>query len=215
MLFRSASFDAWVQARRDGAGVPAPLRRAAPVPESGGTAAEERLASIWARLLGIDAAHITAQDNFFDIGGNSLLVMQAVAAGESELGLRVDPRRYVHEPLGPLARGTTLPGVNVRQDELARVWAELLGVDRSHIQAGDNFFDLGGSSLLAMRAVAEAERQLGLKVDPRRYVYESLQQLSVPAPDEALAVAVAVATGQARPPSGLFSRVLGRLGRRP
>jgi amino acid adenylation domain-containing protein len=211
-----ASFDAWVQARRSWAGVPAPVRRAVPAPDSSGAAAEERLASIWARLLGIDAAHITAHDNFFDIGGNSLLAMQAVAACESELGLRIDPRRYVHEPLGPLARGTTLPGANVRQDELARVWAELLGVDRSHIQAGDNFFDLGGSSLLAMRAVAEAERQLGLKVDPRRYVYESLQQLSVPAPvpDDASAVTVPVASDQARPPSGLFTRLLGRLGRR-
>jgi amino acid adenylation domain-containing protein len=211
------NFDTWVQAQSSGAAMPAPMRRAALAPESGGSAAEERLASIWARLLGIDAAQITAFDNFFDIGGNSLLVMQAVAAGEIELGARVDPHRYVHEPLGKLARGATPSGVDVRQDELAHVWAELLGVDRAHIQAGDNFFDLGGSSLLAMRAVAEAECQLGLRVDPRRYVFETLQQLSVPAPvpDDASAVTVPVASDQARPPSGLFSRVLGRLGRRP
>ena len=37
---------------------------------------------------------------------------------------------------------------------------------------------MGGNSLLVMRAVVEAERMFGLKVDPRRYVNESLLQLS-------------------------------------
>uniref|UniRef100_UPI0035AF4328 amino acid adenylation domain-containing protein n=1 Tax=Aquabacterium sp. TaxID=1872578 RepID=UPI0035AF4328 len=103
--------------------------------------------------------------------------------------------------------------------QLAGIWAGLLGVDASQIQPGDNFFDLGGSSLLVMRAVAETARVLGLKIDPRRYVYESLQQLAQGssatqgAPDAGRAESIASEGAQAAQ-GGLLSRVLGRFGRR-
>jgi acyl carrier protein len=99
----------------------------------------------------------------------------------------VDPRRYVYESLGQLSGAVTatavvapdLPAAAGNEPGLARLWAELLGLDAAQIQPGDNFFDLGGSSLLAMRAVSEGESRLGLKVEPRRYVFESLRQLTV------------------------------------
>ena len=60
---------------------------------------------------------------------------------------------------------------------IAEVWRELLGV--SQIGLRDNFFDLGGHSLLAVRAVAAIEDRTGLKLHPRRLVFESLAQLGV------------------------------------
>jgi len=36
-----------------------------------------------------------------------------------------------------------------------------------------------------MRAVSEGEQKLGLKIDPRRYVYESLRQLAATTPASA------------------------------
>jgi amino acid adenylation domain-containing protein len=59
---------------------------------------------------------------------------------------------------------------------LAVIWTELLQIQG--IERSDNFFDLGGNSLLAMQAIAEAQKQLGRSVDARRYVMESLMQLS-------------------------------------
>lgn len=47
------------------------------------------------------------------------------------------------------------------QKTLANVWADLLGIDRVGID--DNFFDLGGNSLLSIQAVAQLEGQ-GLKL---------------------------------------------------
>jgi amino acid adenylation domain-containing protein len=64
---------------------------------------------------------------------------------------------------------------------LADIWAELLGA--GDIRATDNFFDLGGHSLLAMRAIAEMDKRLGRRVNPRRYIFETLEQIAA-APDE-------------------------------
>ncbi|MBT2301354.1 amino acid adenylation domain-containing protein [Variovorax paradoxus] len=59
---------------------------------------------------------------------------------------------------------------------IAGIWSELLGVEK--IGRTDNFFDLGGHSLMAMRSVAAIEALLGWKVAPRRLIYESLQQVA-------------------------------------
>jgi acyl carrier protein len=54
---------------------------------------------------------------------------------------------------------------NRRRDvehSVREVWRDLLGVDKA--QEGDNFFDLGGDSMLAMVAVASLEKTLAIKL---------------------------------------------------
>ena len=187
---------------------------------------QRALAELWARLLGIDPVQIEGHDNFFDLGGSSLLAMRAVADAETLLGLKIDPRRFVFETLQQLSIpiGTSPQAAfpdaasgagNTNEVRLGEIWARLLGISTAQIDGVDNFFDLGGSSLLAMRAVAEAERSLGLKIEPARMVYETLQQLSVPAS----ATQLAANSGDREQASetdksGLLSRVFGRFGRR-
>ena len=48
----------------------------------------------------------------------------------------------------------------------------------NEIRPDETFFDLGGDSLLAMRVIQQAEQVMGFRVEPRRYVYETLAQLS-------------------------------------
>jgi amino acid adenylation domain-containing protein len=67
------------------------------------TDAEKALASIWAELLQIQGIERT--DNFFDLGGNSLLAMQAVRAAGQHFSVQLDPRRYLLESLAVLAQG--------------------------------------------------------------------------------------------------------------
>lgn len=63
---------------------------------------------------------------------------------------------------------------------LIGIWQGLLGIQ--DIGAKDNFFELGGNSLLAMVAIEEARKALGIDIDARRFVFETLGQLaSVPA----------------------------------
>ncbi len=65
------------------------------------------------------------------------------------------------------------------QARLAQVWASALNIDVNDIRPTDNFFDLGGDSLLAMRVMQQAEQGLGFQVEARRYVFENLAQLAV------------------------------------
>jgi amino acid adenylation domain-containing protein len=58
----------------------------------------------------------------------------------------------------------------VLEEEVAQVWAEVLGVER--IGSNDSFWDLGGHSLLATRALARLEASFGVTL-PLRSLFAS------------------------------------------
>ena len=61
---------------------------------------------------------------------------------------------------------------------LSRVWREVLGLPPFEIARSDNFFDLGGDSLQAGRVATEFQRLCGVRLEPRRLLFESLAQLA-------------------------------------
>jgi amino acid adenylation domain-containing protein len=98
------------------------------------------------------------------------------------------------------------------QQALVQVWQEVLGVDDVGLQ--DNFFELGGTSLGAMQVAQRLEQRLeGRRVSPRRYVFETLEQLAAALDAEEAAAAVTTETPAApasRAPTaapGLFQRL--------
>jgi amino acid adenylation domain-containing protein len=99
---------------------------------------------------------------------------------------------------------------------LAEVWRELLGVQTIGVQ--DNFLDLGGHSLLIMRAVAMLHTRGGVDLSPRSFVFQTLGQIA--AECDALAGTVVAsdagraATIEPTPSRGLFGRLLSRFGKR-
>ncbi|MGK6309022.1 amino acid adenylation domain-containing protein [Variovorax sp. DT-64] len=95
------------------------------------------------------------------------------------------------------------------QAKLAQIWASALTIDVNDIRANDNFFDLGGDSLLAMRVVQQAEQVMGFRVEPRRYVFESLGQLASAAAGTPLQAEPAAAADGGAKRGGLLGRVLG------
>ncbi|MEV7298646.1 amino acid adenylation domain-containing protein [Streptomyces clavifer] len=60
------------------------------------TPAEETLAGIWQDVLHLD--RIGVHDNFFDLGGHSLLVTRLVARIRDEMGVEVPPQRFFEDP---------------------------------------------------------------------------------------------------------------------
>jgi hypothetical protein len=65
---------------------------------------------------------------------------------------------------------------------LAGIWSEVLKVDRVGLQ--DNFFDLGGHSLLSLRVAAAVAARTGWRMDPRVLFFQSLGQIAAAASRE-------------------------------
>jgi hypothetical protein len=59
---------------------------------------------------------------------------------------------------------------------IAGIWREVLRTER--IGAHDNFFDLGGHSLLSMRVISRVEKQTGQRIHPREILFQTLEQLA-------------------------------------
>jgi len=65
------------------------------------TATEQAAARIWSSVLGVDTVGL--YDNFFDLGGYSLQLVEVLAAIEQQLGVRVNPAYVQTQTLGQLA----------------------------------------------------------------------------------------------------------------
>ena len=72
---------------------------------------------------------------------------------------------------------------------MAGIWREILQVER--VGAEDNFFDLGGHSLLSLRVAAAVHKQLGWRMDARTLFFQDLRQV--------VAIAAAGQGGAGRP----------------
>nr|QEO73592.1 condensation domain-containing protein [uncultured bacterium] len=76
-------------------------------------------------------------------------------------------RRALPEPDAVVDTGTPyVPPRNPVEARLTEAWAEILGVDRVGVQ--DDFFDLGGDSILSIRAISRAREVLGVELSPRQ-----------------------------------------------
>ena len=62
------------------------------------------------------------------------------------------------------------------EEDLAGLWSEVLKVERVGIN--DNFFDLGGHSLLCLQMVARIEQATGTRVSPRLLLLNTLGQVA-------------------------------------
>jgi acyl carrier protein len=81
-------------------------------------------------------------------------------------GVRPDLERSYAPPETPI------------EESLAAAWSEVLGVDR--VGRDDDFFDLGGHSLIAVRMLARVQEQLGVEL-PLGTVFEypTVRELAV------------------------------------
>ena len=68
------------------------------------TYAEKRLADIWADLLNMKSEEISIYDNFFEIGGHSLLSMQAIIRVKEITGIKLNPRVIILNSLENMAK---------------------------------------------------------------------------------------------------------------
>ena len=80
------------------------------------------------------------------------------------------------QPVAAGATATVTSAVSPTEAVLIEVWQQVLGL--RDITPADNFFDLGGTSLLVMQAMNRLQARLGRQVTPRRFVFETLGQIA-------------------------------------
>jgi amino acid adenylation domain-containing protein len=105
---------------------------------------------------------------------------------------KVDRRALLESFIESRREAVYMPPAAPLEQLIAGIWQELLRVER--IDRHDNFFDLGGHSLLSVRFVAKFQEATGLRINPRELVFQTLAQLAaahadtitVQLPDEGL-----------------------------
>jgi len=147
------------------------------------TVLEERLAALMAEALGRE--RIGIHDSFFDLGGHSLLATRVTARVARELGVELPVSALFLAPtVAKLAErleqgeASSAPSISAPRRErsvgtapyeaprspiekrLTELWAAVLGYERVGIH--DDFFDLGGHSLLGARLILEVREAFGV-----------------------------------------------------
>ncbi|MBZ9752278.1 amino acid adenylation domain-containing protein [Deinococcus sp. HMF7604] len=119
------------------------------------TPTEQRIAAVWSDLLGVPYGSISATDNFFDLGGNSLAALRVALLLEGRVTL-LDVMR--HSQLSTLARVADEKAAATAQI-LHRVSAADLPVDRTLICV-----PYAGGNAINFQPLAQALQARGARV---------------------------------------------------
>ena len=96
--------------------------------------------------------------------------IDALEVGADGLIVRTSQR----DPLAPIDKYSA-PRTTTEK-LLARIWQDALGVDR--VGLADNFFDLGGHSLISTRVIIQMQKRLGVRLDQATMVLNTLEQIA-------------------------------------
>ncbi len=101
---------------------------------------------------------------------------------------------------------------------LAKIWQDTLGIDR--VGLNENFFDIGGHSLLSIRIIVRVDKKFGVRLDQATMVLHTLEQIAseideqrgaVEEPEAAKTQQPVAATSDASKESkGLMNKLFGR-----
>ena len=91
---------------------------------------------------------------------------------------------------------------------LAEVWQTALKLER--VSVDDNFFNIGGHSLLCFQVIDDVQRQTGIRLSPRALLLDTLEQVATSlqkAPTPSSTVAAPTATTEASLSGKLFGKL--------
>lgn len=140
---------------------------------------ENTLLQIWEETLGFSPIH--KDDNFFEIGGDSILSIQIIAKARKQ-GLVLEPNAlFEHQTIAELSLFVNSSEVastsSSFEDTLIQIWEETLGF--SPVLKDDNFFEIGGDSILSIQIIAKARKQ-GLVLEPSAlFEHQTIAELSL------------------------------------
>jgi amino acid adenylation domain-containing protein len=141
---------------------PAPAERTA-----AGPGVEEVITNIWSGTLGTN--NIGLDDDFFDLGGTSLALINVVVEMSKRFGIPLETgivaggatvRALSQAVKGKITGATQKPQV---EQTITDIWSAALGTNK--IGLDDDFFDLGGTSLALINVVVEMSKRFGIPLE--------------------------------------------------
>jgi acyl carrier protein len=105
-------------------------------------------------------------------------------------------------------QGAGLPPGTADELFIAQHWKSLLSV--TVVNKRDNFFDLGGHSLLCMQLISNIEKETGIRLTPRVFLLNTLEQVALVYQQLREAAANGAGTGNGKKGKKIFNRIIGR-----
>lgn len=125
------------------------------------TALEETVAGIWRDVLEL-AEPISRDDDFFELGGDSLQATKVIREANRQFTLKLN-----FEDLFDFSTVSALAGhietVWPIEQRVANIWKEVLRVEQ--VNREDDFFEMGGHSLLANQVLYGIAQLIGVKLN--------------------------------------------------
>ena len=143
---------------------------------------EQQLVTIWEEVLGF--APIKTTDNFFEIGGDSILSIQIVSKARKQ-GITLKANDiFEHQTIAELVLfytpQNTITANDTKkeiQNKLITIWEEVLGF--APIKTTDNFFEIGGDSILSIQIISKARKE-GIFIEPNHiFEHQTIAELSL------------------------------------
>ncbi|WP_443333996.1 non-ribosomal peptide synthase/polyketide synthase [Streptomyces sp. MNU103] len=151
----------------DRAALPEPAVTAGTAGRTASGALEERLVGLFRQVLG--RTDVGVGDDFFALGGDSIMSIQLVGRARAA-GVRFSAR-HVFEHRTPARLAAALGGEasgDALEERLVGLFRQVLG--RADVGVGDDFFALGGDSIMSIQLVGRA-RAAGVRFSAR-HVFE-------------------------------------------
>src|SRR5262249_10110989 len=133
----------------------------------------DAVVQIWAEVL--ERENIRPNDNFFDLGGDSLKALEVISRLHALLGVELPLIAFFEDPtidhlsevlaeLRPAseapANGAGAQAKSTATSVVTQVWSEVL--QREAIDPNENFFDMGGDSLKALEVISRLQERMNV-----------------------------------------------------
>jgi amino acid adenylation domain-containing protein len=123
------------------------------------------IADIWRQLLGVQ--EIGIHDNFFELGGNSLIAIRVLSQLRQRFRKDISLDAIFNCPTiehlaADIFGETVVPERNRTEELIINIWRDVIGVVQ--IAPSDNFFEIGGNSLMAIKVLSRLRQALGSEI---------------------------------------------------
>lgn len=155
---------------------------------------EQQLLTIWEEVLGFSPIH--KDDNFFEIGGDSILSIQIIAKARKEGIILNSNALFEHQTVANLSLFAEVENTKEAQAEeiLTSIWEETLGF--SPIHKDDNFFEIGGDSILSIQIIAKARKEGIVLNSNALFEHQTIAELSLFAKAESTTISNTLLEGE-------------------